>query len=211
MPLLTEMQADIATGSAEGQTLTVKQNQARELLVAQGLPPGARHTMNGARWGTRITTPIAPIVVFPTTLANLEVKNNHDTKYMFVDTIYVWQLLGTAATQVHTPWAQVGAAVQSSITGLVVANTGDPTLTYTSAAGKDALTAITQTVVANGWECFPGGTAVFATAAATPGGAVVSEVGGRLVVPPGKALHVAATGSLATASSIIVGATWYLV
>lgn len=210
MALETKTLAEVASGTNEGQSLQVKQNAERELLIAGGLPPHAEHTSRGERFTVQTATPFAPITALPTTLAKLEIKNNHATKSMIIDTIWSWQLLGTAVVWSHTPWAQVGNAVVAAVTALTVYNSnGDAG--YASALGLDAITAVDQTVVARGWQVFPGSTMNFGLAAATPGGANVAQVDGRLVVPPGKALHICVSGSVATASSMHCGAAWYLV
>ena len=177
------------------------------LLIAEGAAQFANVTKEGEMWSTSIATPIAAIVGLPTTLANLEIHNN-GTRYMIIDTIWSWQLLGTAVVWSHTPWAQVGAPVFSANTALVIG--GGNGTTTTSATTSEVRTAITQTVVANGWRVFPGSTMNFGLAAATPGGANVGDVDGRLVVPPGRALHVSVTGSVNTASAFHVGASWYM-
>ena len=175
------------------------------LLVSGGLAPYAQITREGETWSTMIATPIAAIVALPTTLANLEIHNN-GTRYMIVNTIWSWQLLGTAVAWSHTPWAQVGAVVYSANAALVIGGgSGD---TYTSATTSEVRTAITQTVVANGWQVFPGSTMNNGTAAATPGGANVGNVEGRLIVPPNRSLHVSVTGSVNTGSAFHVGASW---
>lgn len=178
------------------------------LLVAKGNADYSKIAREGDMWSTMIATSIAAIVALPTTLANLEI-NNHGQRYMVVDTIWSWQLLGTAVVWSHTPWACVGEQVYSANTALVIGGAkGD---TYTSATTSEVRTAITQTVVANGWRTFPGSTMNFGLAAATPGGANVGDVNGRLVVPPGRSLYVSVTGSVNTASAFHVGASWFMV
>lgn len=184
------------------------QDSMGNLLVAAGNSDYTQVTAEGEMWSTMIATPIAAIVALPSTLANLEI-NNHGSRLMVVDTIWSWQLLGTAVVWSHTPWACVGEQVFSANAALVIGGgKGD---TYTSAATSEVRTAITQTVVANGWRTFPGNTMNFGLAAATPGGANVGEVNGRLVVPPGRSLYVAVTGSVNTASAFHVGASWFMV
>lgn len=195
-------------GSNDGGDVGFRANELKEQIVSQGLPPYTELTRQGDRWKVAIATPIAAIVALPTTLANLEIKNQTSNLSFVVDAIWSWQLLGTAVVWSHTPWAQVGVAAQSAITGLVVYNSNG-TAGYTSTAATPLGTAITQTVVANGWEVFPGSTMNFGLAAATPGGANVGMVDGRLIVPPGKALHVSVTGSVNTASAFHCGASGY--
>ena len=180
------------------------------LLVSGGLPPYTEITQLGAGWSTKTATAFAAVVTMPLTVANLEVVNNSAQKSMVIDTIFSWQLLGTAVAWAHTVWAQVGAKVYSANTALVIGSAnGLPT--YTSAVGSEAATAITQTVVATEWRVFPGSSAQAGTAAATPFGANVGQVDGRLIVPPGKALHVAVSASVTTASAFQCGASWFLV
>lgn len=181
---------------------------SNNLRVAQGNAPYAHVTREGNMWSTMIATPIAAIVALPTTLANLEINNNSADQDMVVDSIWSWQLLGTAVVWAHTPWACVGAQVYSANTALVIG--GGNGSTYTSATTSDVRTAITQTVVANGWRVFPTSTMNFGLAAATPGGANVGNVEGRLVVPPGRSLYVSVTGSVNTASAFHVGASWFM-
>ena len=185
------------------------QNKRGDLMVAQGLPPYVEMARRGDLFTVQTATPFAPITALPTTTAKLEIKNNHASKHIIVDRIWTWQLLGTAVVWQSTPWAQVGNAVVSAVTALVVykSNSVEP---YTSVLGSDAVTAIDQSVIANGWTVFGGSTTSWGLAAATPGGATVGNVEGRLIVPPGKALHVTVTGSVATASSTHCGASWWL-
>ena len=208
MAVETIQKGKYRSGANAGNEVALEATERKAGLVTQDAPPYAELTRQGRRWKVAIATPIAAIVALPTTLANLEVKNNHSTMSFVVDTIWSWQLLGTAVVWSHTPWAQVGAAVTSAVTGLVVYS-GNGGTSYTSAATSPLVTAITQTVVANGWEVFPGSTMNFGLAAATPGGANIGQVDGRLVVPPGKALHVSVTGSVNTASAFHVGASGY--
>lgn len=196
-------------GTSDGATFAAKSNEINEQLVSQGLPPYTEIVRRGERWKVAIATPIAPLVVVPTTTANLEVVNTTTSRAMVIDTIYSWQLLGTAVVWSHTPWAQVGAAVYSANTALVMYSANGGTAITSAASGTPAKTAITQTVVANGWEVFPGSSMNFGLAAATPGGANVGQVDGRLIVPPGKAVHLAITASVATASSMVGGVSWY--
>lgn len=203
-------QQDASPSSAYAPYVYPVTNEYRQQVVSGGLPPYTEMTRRGLRWKTMTATPFAPIVAVPTTLSNLEIVNNTTAYNLVVDTIFAWQLLGTAVVWEITPWAMVGPAVYSANTALVVYS-GNGGTAYASATTTALKTAITQTVVANGWEVFPGSTTSWGLAAATPGGATIGQVDGRLIVPPGRALEVACTGSVATASSVHVGASGYLV
>ena len=209
-------------GASKGKEFRIESNELNEMFVAQGLPPYAELTRRGAGWSVMTATAFAGIVALPTTLANLEVVNNHATRCMVIDTIWSWELtgtavvwshtpwaqVGTAVSWAHTPWAQVGTAVYSANTALVIYGTNGRA-SITSATGTEARTAVDQTVVANGWRPFPGSTMNFGTAAATPGGANVGQVDGRLVVPPDFAVHVTVTASVGTASAFHCGVSWF--
>lgn len=204
-------QRRVGVGSAPEPYVYGRTNELDQQLVSQGLPPYSEITRIGTRWKTMTVTPFAPIVAVPTTLANLEVANTVPGYCFVIDTIFAWQLLGTAVVWQITPWAEVAVSVFSGNTALVVAS-GNGTAQYASAAtGTQLKTAITQTSVANGWEVFPGSTTSWGLAAATPGGATIGQVDGRLIVKNGFSVFVAVTGSVATASSVHCGVAGYLV
>lgn len=194
-------------GTNDGQYGLPVYNELGEIIVAGGNLPYAEVTRQGRMYSVQTATPFAPIVALPTTLAKLEVKNNKLGYAMVIDCIWSWQLLGTAVVWAHTPWAQVGAAVVSANAALVMGS-GDGGANITSALTTDAVCAVDQTVVASGWRVFPGSTMAWGLAAATPGGANVGQVDGRLVVPYGKSVHVCVSGSVATASSMHCGVSW---
>lgn len=196
------------TGANAYNSVNLEANEANELFVVQGQPPYSDYVRQGKRYTMKTSTAFAAIVGVPSTTAQLEIYNGHGTLSMVIDTIFSMQILGTAVVWSHTPWAQVGVGVQSAVAALV-AYSSNGGASITSAAGlAGARAAVDQTVVASGWEVFPGATMNFGLAAATPGGANVSRVEGRLVVPPGKALHVAVSGSVNTASAFQCGASW---
>lgn len=198
----------IRGGVLDGQFGNARLTEEYAALAQQDSAPYFESTRRGARWKVRTATLFAPIVAMPSTLANLEVVNNRFGYVMVVDTIFSMQVLGTAVVWAHTPWAAVGAKVYSGNTALV-GYSGNNSSPVTSGTSSSFQTAITQTVVESGWEVFPGSTMNFGLAAATPGGANVGMVDGRLVVPYGASLYVAVTGSVATASSMHCGASFH--
>ena len=183
-------------------------NLEGDLLVAGGLAPYAYQTRQGNTWSVATATAFAAVVTKPLTVAPLEIVNNSGTQYMVINHIWSWMLLGTAVTWAHTIWAQVGAAVYSANTALVFYDGMGGS--YASATASKARTALTQTVVENGWQAFPGSTMPQSLGAATPSGACVGQVEGKLVVPPGLAVHLAVSASVTTASAFQCGAnfTW---
>lgn len=194
-------------GAGAGTTVPFEANEQNEQIVAAGLLPFTEMTRRARGFVVQTATPFAAIVGLPTTLAKLELKNGHPTRSMVIEGIWSWQLLGTAVVWSHTPWAQVGTAVVSAVAALLVADGKGNS--YTGAAGAAVVPAVDQTVVANGWRAFRGATMNFGLAAATPGGLCYGEVDGALIVPPGKSLHVAVSGSVNTASAFHCGAAGY--
>ena len=180
-------------------------DEINNLLTAQGMPPYTDIVRRGKGWSVQTATAFAPGVAQPSTVAKLEVKNN-TTQLFVIDRVWAQQLLSTAADQAYSVWAQVGAAVVSAVTALVVYPMNGVGK-YTSVLGGDLITAIDQTVVANGWQPFA--TQEWGLAAATPGGTLIGNVEGRLVVPPGLAVHVMVEGSIATASSFHCGVSGF--
>lgn len=207
MSLNSKLYGIFRGGTNAGVETAIKANEAGSLFTANYGFPYEESVREGQMYSVQTATPFAGIVALPTTLAKLEIANNHASLSMVIDTIWSWQLLGTAVVWGHTPWAQVGTKVVSANTALVIYSANGGT-SITSAAGTAAQTAVDQTVVANGWRVFPGSTMNFGLAAATPGGANVGQVDGRLIVPPGKSLHVAVTASVNTASAFHCGASW---
>lgn len=191
-----------------GTPVEVEADQENSLFVTQGLPPYTEINRRGSLWSVQTSTAFAGIVGVPTTTAPLEISNNTADQYMVVLDIWSWQLLGTAVVWSHTPWAQVGATVYSANTALVFYDgMGGSSTSSTSGPMR---TAINQTVVANGWQVFPGSTMNFGLAAATPGGANVGQVDGKLIVPPKSSLHVAVSASVNTASAFQCGARFVM-
>jgi hypothetical protein len=194
-------------GSLDGQFANARLTEEYATLTQQDSAPYFEATRRG-RWKIRTATLFAAIAAMPSTLANLEIVNNRVGYVMVVDTIASYQVLGTAVVWAHVPFAAVGAKVYSGNTALL-GYSADGAAAITSAGDTPFQTAITQTVVESGWEAFPGSTMNFGLAAATPGGANVGQVDGRLAVPYGKSLYVAVMGSVNTASAFQCGASFH--
>lgn len=207
MALDTKLQAVGRGGTAN---VYLEANALKDLMIGQNLPPYAEMTRKGYGWSVKTSTAFTSQVVLPATVANLEIVNNHASSLMVVDTIEAWQIIGSAVAEGYALFAQVGVAVVASIDALVVYS-ANGSAKYTSGLAADVKTDTEQTVVAAGWRQFPGSTWGKSLNAATPGGGLVGQVDGRLIVPPGKALHVAVTGSVGTATGMHCGASWFLV
>lgn len=180
------------------------------LLVSQGAaPPYTEATRTGNGWSAQTATLFAPLVAVPTTVAALELWNNSVSGMtMVISDLFADQVLSTAATQTYAIFACVTLAkVVPTLTALAVSSASGRQ-GYTSAVGARVVTGVGTTVIANGWRPW-GNPQAWGTAAATPGNAWNAPVDGKLIVPPGSSLVVHVVGSLATASTFQVGASWY--
>ena len=179
------------------------------LLVSQDAPAYAEASRLGIGWQCQTATLFAPLVAVPTTTAALELWNNTTSGMnMVVDTLFADQVLGTAATQTYAIFACVSVPkAVPTLTALAIHSTSGRSL-ITGSLGTRVVTGVGTTVVANGWRPW-GNPQAWGTAAATPGNAWHAEINGRLLVPPGCALLLHVVGSLATASTFQVGASWY--
>ena len=88
-------------GSASGQDFPLSSNENNDLMIAQGMPNYTEVARRGDLWTVQTATPFAAVVALPTTTAKLEVKNNTANRMMVVDTIWSWQLVGTAVVWSH--------------------------------------------------------------------------------------------------------------
>ena len=179
------------------------------LKVSQGAPDHMEITRLGGGWTAQTATLFAPLVAVPTTVAALELWNNtNNDMTMVIDTLFADQVLGTAATQTYAIFACVCIPkAVPTLTALTV-NSLSGRGPYTSAVGSRVVTGVGTTVIAAGWRPW-GDVQAWGTAAATPGNAWHVNVDGRLLVPPGCSLALHVVGSLATASTFQVGASWY--
>lgn len=181
------------------------------LLTSQDAPQYMEATRTGGGWNVQTATLFAPLVAVPTTVAALEIWNNvANNVTLVVDTLYAEQILSTAATQTYAIYACVLASkAVPSVTALTVTSASGRA-SYSAVAGSPAVTGVGTSVTANGWRPW-GNVQTWGTAAATPGNSWHTEVNGRLIVPPGCALALHVVGSLATASTFHVGASFYAV
>ena len=193
-------------GASDGQYNAPVTNEHKELIVAGGLPNYTELVRRGKVWRVKIGTATAPIAAVPTTTARLEIFNPVSASDSIVVLgLYAFQLLSTAATQTYSIWGQVtGIKAAPTAAALVIAsaNGSDP---ITGATGSFVVPAVDTTVVDTSWMPF-GNVQTWGTAAALPGNAWYAPVDGALIAPPGHSVCVAAAGSIATASSFIIGA-----
>lgn len=191
--------------------MTMTYNGQGQGIYAFGNPAYTEITRQGNGWNLVTATAFTPVAAVPAVTAALEIFNNttgNSSITLVVDSLFGFQLTSTAVVQAYGVWAMVTTQkVAPSNTALSVFSQSGRA-SYATTAASRIISAVGTTVVANGWRPF-GPVQPWSTMAATPGQSIAAEVSGRLIVPPGTSLCVTIAGSVATASSWQVGASWY--
>jgi hypothetical protein len=197
------LQVGVRNGSIVAQA-TAAGNQLGEQLVAHGLPPYTEMTRKGNGWATMSTSAVAGLVVRPSTVAAFELWNGYQTggPSLIIDRLFFFNLVSTNVIEGFSGWAQVttSKAAPSTASLAIRGNTG-------KAYGGAAINAVGTTVIDSGW--FPWTQAYNKGAGGVvPFGAVVANVEGRLIVPPGSSLCLHVVSSL-VGQTFTQGASWY--
>src|SRR3990167_3498702 len=173
------------------------------LLAALGNPPYMETARRGQGYTVSLASGVAPLVAVPSTVAALEVFNNHATKIMVIRDIYGFRLLGTAAAQVWSIWAMVTTTKAiPTLTALTVYSTAGKAATTPIAEGE-IVTGVGTTVVANGWRPY-GAPVGYITEAALPNAAQSWNIDGRIIVPKDCSFCMHAVGAT-TAGTLTLG------
>lgn len=196
------------TNSGSG-LVNIAADGSRNLLTAQGQPAYLETARRGGGYTVQLASGVAPLVAAPTTVAALELFNNSATQVLVIRDLFAFRLLGTAAAQTYSLWAQVTTtkAVPTLTALTLFSMSGKASLTPT--AVSDVVTGVGTTVVANGWRPY-GPPVAYVTEAATPMNAFSVEMNGRIIVPRNTSLCLHAVGST-TAGTLILGCTYDLV
>lgn len=161
----------------------------------------------GAGYQTMATAAIAALVIRPSTAAAFELWNGNTTggPSLVIDRLFSHELV-TSTTGLGGGagiWAMVTTpkAAPSTASLAIVGNSG-------KAYPGLAIPAVGTTVVANGW--FPWGNAVKkeSAGAVVPGGQLVADVMGRIVVPPQCSLCIHVVSGY-VGDTFTSGAAWY--
>ncbi len=194
------MQTEIkAINRVTGDEISLKANQAKELLGARGSAKYEDATRTGKRFSFRNTTGVAAVIAIPTVATNCAFCNTDPDggRSAIIDTIFASQVGNAAAAlnQFSIIWilgqtrvAQLtdGALIPRKLNGM--GPTTDTCLTV--AVGGVDLDAVTG--VAVGWmpACTNRNTAVVSL----PGIHLIAKMDGLIIIPPGRilGLHVLA-------------------
>lgn len=197
------IQVSVRNGNIAAQA-TAQANQLGEQFATMGMPPYTEMVRKGQGWATMSTAAVAALVVRPSTTAAVEIWNGYGVAgpSLIIDRLFFFNLVSTAAAEAYSGWAQVTASkAVPSLTALTVrGNSG-------KAYSGQAQTGVSTTVVDSGWFPWTNNFGIV-SGGVTPLGAVVANVEGRLIVPPGCSLCLHVVASL-VGMTFTQGASWY--
>lgn len=177
-----------------------------ELVIARRTPDYTEASRRGHGWQTMATSAVAGLVVRPSTVAAVEIWNGNSDRNLIVDRLFSHELV-TSTTGLGG-----GAGIYAMVSLPVIAGPTVTALTIVGNSGKPytggVKTGVGTTVVANGW--FPWGEALKkeSAGAVVPGGVLMAEVKGRIVVPPFCSLCIHVVSGY-TGDTFTSGASWY--
>lgn len=209
MSFETILKGLIRSGPRAGDDREVALSQDGDLITAGGAAPYSETTRRGGTWNA-ISAAATPLVVIPSTLCIQELFNNTADQVMEIQDLFLFHLLGTAALHNVSLWAQVTVAKDKpGIASTITIGSQSGRAPYVAVANSDVVPAAGTTVISSGWRPWgQPGPGVVSTA--LPGEAFSVSVEGKLLVPPRSSLCVTAVDSIATASSVRLGASWAL-
>ena len=158
-------------------------------------------TAKGYGYSAMATSAVAALVVRPSTTAMATLYNNSGSRNYVIDRAFAHNLVAAAQSD-YVLWLCVHPKGMT-------APTGDITVRNSSsgkATGGTGLFDNGATVVADGW--FPWGLAYTTVTVTTPGGVLIAEVGGRLIIPPTAAISLQVVASVNTAT-FTAGFSWF--
>jgi len=156
----------------------------------------------GYGWSAMATSAVAAVVVRPSTTAMATLYNN-TTKNFVIDRVFAHNLVA-AAQCVATLWVCVHPIGMTAPTNDITVRNSSSGLE----AGAEGIFDNGATVVADGW--FPWGNADTVVTVTTPGGVLMADVAGRLVIPPTAAISMSVVASVNTAT-FCGGFNWFSV
>lgn len=180
------------------------------LRVSVTEPEGVDYTRNGSRFylgNNAACTGIAPVQALVTTAAQWAITNpSSSSKAMVFDLLGLWLISGTAGTTGNVcAYSMFTAPAQSGLTAGVAIASCDGSGNSSLAACKSGVTITTP--AAPVWMPISGneslGSAVDSLVM------VDSEVRGRIILPPGNSLGLAAFGATGTTPLFAPIARWY--
>jgi hypothetical protein len=193
-------------GSANDQFRYLRSDSEGGLQVSYSLPPYAELSRRGLGWQVMDTSATAALVVRPSTVAGLTLYNGETgatAKSYVIDRCFAFNLVSTDAIADWSLWATVHPTMTAPTADITAIKSMSGLTAYTGAAIVDT----GASVLDSGW--FPIGSGhVGNPGGVTPGTAIVAEVAGRLIVPPGGGISINVVASL-VGWTFTHGFSWY--
>jgi hypothetical protein len=194
------MQTQIKALNSAGAEVSLKASEAGNLITQD---VRMKWTAKGYGWSAMATAAVAAVVVRPSTTAQVTLYNNSTNKNYVIDRAFSHNLVA-AAQCVATLWLCVHPIGMTAPTNDITVRNSSSGLT----AGAEGIVDVAATVVADGW--FPWGNADTVVTVTTPGGMLMADIAGRLIVPPTAAISLSVVASVNTAT-FCGGFNWFAV
>lgn len=169
--------------------ISAQGTDAGEALVAAGMAPYEEITRQGKAYHVTSTTPTASVVALPTTTAGIGFWNSASDggKSAIIDAIYAVNIvahstLGQACLIYVVGQTRVAALANAFVVRKNNGNGPGADNVLLAATGGAVLDAVTG--VAIGW--VPCGNTANFSVVSLPGAVLYADVGGRIIVPPGR-------------------------
>ncbi len=199
------MYASARGGVNDGVDRYVEATPNRETLISQGLPRYTEMTRLGNGWQVIDTSAVAAVVVRPSTTAGLTLYNGNAAggDVYIIDRAFVFNLVSTDVIHAYSIWGCLHSAGHAAAAADITAIKGMSANTYAGSATVE----VDMTVTDSGWFPLADGD-IGNPGTTTPGGAIVADVAGRLIVPPTGAFSIQVVASV-TGDTFTHGVSWY--
>jgi hypothetical protein len=165
------------------------------------IPHSILWTAKGYGYQAMATSAVAALVVRPTTVAMATLYNNGVNVNFVIERAFAHNLVAAAQSD-YALWLCVHPTGMTAPTNDIAIRNN----TSGRAASANGIFDNGATVVADGW--FPWSPAYTTVTITTPGGMLIAEVGGRIILPPTAALSLQVVASVNTAT-FCAGFHWF--
>lgn len=199
-----------SSGLADGSEESPAMNSARDVLVAQALPPLTELVRMGNSWVTQMLTAnaVAPVTAVPTTAAMLQLYNGESAggRSYIIDSVFSYAATSEGAAdgfQIIGQIAAPGAAAAPTAHASLQTNlSGKAGTSPCAVIGRSVTTA-----TANKW--FLIGNCWLAASTTTFGMGADIDVKGGIIIRPGGSLFLHTLAEAAAAATMVMGVRWH--
>jgi hypothetical protein len=193
------MEMLIKARDPEGAQVDLRATKGGQLYT---IPPEMVWTAKGYGYQAMATAAVAALVVRPTTVAMATLYNNDSSKHYVIDRAFAHNLVAVANSNFGIWLCVHPVGMDKPVNDITVRNnTGGK-----AAGGSSAIFDTGATVIDDGW--FLWGEEGETLTVTTPGGHIMADVKGRIILPP-KAAISAQVVAITTSATFCVGFHWY--